>query len=115
MTRTPFTLFLGACLVGCGIGDAQLHLRSAVDAKQAELSACYAQALARNTNAAGDVQVWVHVESVEGRVHTLQFAQSAIQDEALQTCVRSVLTQVRLSVPPAADLQVAYVFRFTPQ
>ena len=103
-----------SAVTACGIGDAQMHLRSAVDAKQQELNACYAGALTRNAAAAGTMHADLHVETTTGRLERVQYQSDPIQDEAFQACMTGVLQSVQLPEAPAVNLEVAYTFHFTP-
>ena len=107
-------LLLVPVFAGCGLGAAQTELRTAIDAKQDALSACYADALGRNGDAAGTLQGWVHVEDKEGKVDTVEFDQADIDDPAFQGCVQSSLTGIQLAAPPAANMKVEYTFQFSP-
>jgi len=102
-------------LVGCGVGDAQTRLRTAIDAKDQELSQCYAAALGRDGNASGTMKAWVHGEDKQGRVDGGEFEGGDVTDPALQSCMTDALTQVQLSEPPPANLRVEYTFELTPQ
>ena len=108
-------LAMGATVfAGCGIGDAQTQLRTAVDEKREELNACYADALGRDATAAGSMHAWIHVEDGGGQVDAVEFDESDIEDEALQACMTGKLTTISLSQPPAANLKVEYTFEFAP-
>ncbi len=104
-----------AALSGCGIGDAQRHLRSAVDAKSQELDQCYAQALTRNRDAAGTLNANLHVGASDGRVDQVEFVGGDVRDPELQSCMTATLTQVQLPEPPAANLKVEYTFQLAPE
>jgi hypothetical protein len=101
--------------MGCGIGDAQTQLLSAVDAKREELSQCYATALSRDANAQGTLKGWVHVEDKQGRVDSVEFEQADISDQQFHGCISASLTQIQLTQPPAANLKVEYTFEFHPE
>ena len=118
MTRIAapsFAFALAFAISGCGIGDAQTQLRSAIDAKNQELDQCYAAALTRDRDAAGALSAYVHVETAEGRVNEVEFTGGDVQDAALESCITDSLTQVRLSEPPAANLKVEYTFQLSPE
>lgn len=100
---------------GCGIGDAQKKLRTAVDAERPSLDDCFAQALERDREmSGGDMQVLLHVSRKTGRVDQAEVAHSEVEDAALQQCVESALTNVALEEPPKANLKVEYTLRFVP-
>jgi hypothetical protein len=106
---------IAATIGGCGIGNAQQQLRSAVDAKSQELDQCYADALTRDRDAAGFLNAYLHVDTEEGRIREVEFTSGDVNDPALQSCMSTTLTQVRLAEPPAANLKVEYTFQLTPQ
>lgn len=95
---------------GCGIGDAQTKLRSAVDAKNQELNQCYAAALERDPQTSGTMSAWLHVEDQQGRIDEVEFTDGSAQDPQLQSCMTNTLTQVQLAEAPAANMKVEYTF-----
>lgn len=103
---------LGVALVGCGAGDAQQHLRSAVDAKGKSLRSCYEGALQRNASAKGSMQLWIHVEQQSGAVTKVEFQRSDIEDEEFKTCVKDTLEKITLPKTPKAGMKVDYTLRF---
>lgn len=103
-----------ALLAGCGIGDAQTRVRSAVDARSPDLNQCYAAALTRDASTSGTMSAWVYVESNEGRVERVEFEPGEVSDPTLQSCMNEALTQIRLDEPPAANLKIQYSFQLTP-
>ena len=118
MTRALSSLLvlaIAAGLAGCGIGDSQAQLRSAIDAKNQELDQCYAGALARDRDAAGSLSAYVHVDHAEGRVNQVEFTGGDGRDPSLESCISDSLTRVQLTEPPAANLKVAYTFQLTPE
>ncbi len=118
MKRLTMTIALSAAtalLAGCGIGNAQQQLRSAVDAKSQELDQCYADALTRDRDAAGSLTAYLHVDTDEGRIQEVEFTGGDVNDAQLQSCMSTTLTQVQLTEPPAANLKVEYTFQLTPQ
>ncbi|MBI2896863.1 MAG: AgmX/PglI C-terminal domain-containing protein [Deltaproteobacteria bacterium] len=116
--RTLGSLLLAVAssmIVGCGIGDAQNHLRTAVDEKREELNRCYGETLARDASAAGQMQLWVHVESDRGQVDAVEVQRSDIQDEGLGSCVTTTLQSIQLPEAPSAALRVEYTLLFQPE
>ena len=99
---------------GCGLGDSQMHLRTAVDAQGDALSSCYAGALARNPQAGGTVHARLHVDGSDGRLREVQIVRSDISDDAFHGCFTEALQQVRLSEAPPANLDVEYTFELAP-
>ena len=100
---------------GCGIGDAQQRLRTAVEAKRDELGQCYAGALQRDRNAAGEMRVWLNVDSDGGDVDSVEVIESPIGDPAFGQCVDGVLRTVQLDTAPKAALEVEYALTFRPE
>lgn len=107
------TAALAAALVGCGSGDAQQHLRSAVDAKGKKLTSCYEDALQRNRSAQGTMKLFVFVEQQSGKVDKVEVQSSEIDDPQLQGCVKDTLTTITLPKTPKAGMKVDYTLRFT--
>ena len=108
------TTLLTALVGGCGIGDSQTRLRTAVDERQDALSSCYADALTRNPSAQGTVQARLHVEDDQGRIDRVEIVRSDIADDQFHTCFTQALQQVQLSEAPPANLDVAYTFQLRP-
>ena len=116
MTRYAWiTLALSLFGTGCGIGDAQTRLRTAVDAQRGELSQCYAGALQRDRNAGGEMRVWLEVDHSSGEVDNVEVASTPIDDPGFGMCVDGVLRSVRLEEAPKANLRVEYSLMFTPE
>jgi hypothetical protein len=116
ITHAAFIALLGlGLLAGCGVGDSQTRLRTAIDAKNQELSQCYGAALGRDPATAGTMQAWIHVEDQQGRVDNVEFSGGDVNDPTLQSCMTDALTQVQLAEAPPANLKVEYTFQLTPQ
>lgn len=103
-----------AAATGCGIGEAQTRLRTAVDAKQQELGQCYGEALARNPQAGGTIQAWINLDSDSGRIESVEYTGGDFRDEAMLSCMTSTLQTVQLMQAPKANLRVEYAFHLTP-
>ncbi len=103
-------------LVACGgVGDAQLRLRTAVNAKQDKLDACYTRSLTRDADGKGAMQLLLHVNQSDGVVDPVTVTSSEITDPKLAKCVRAALSAVQLSPAPGQDLDVAYTLEFGPE
>jgi hypothetical protein len=115
-TRNAILVALGAAVLatGCGIGDAQSRLRSAVDAQKPAFDQCYATALERDEKEAGSLEMWVHVDKQTGQLHQVEVSDTSLQDEQLKSCVESALTTVQMDPPPKANLKVEYILQFRP-
>lgn len=119
-TNNATTSAAGAALLaalfmlgGCGIGNAQTRLRTAVDAQKPTLDDCYASALQRDRTLSGVMQLMLHVDEDSGAVTQVEITSPGVQDPELQQCVKTVLAGVKLDPPPKANLQVEYTLRFT--
>jgi hypothetical protein len=99
---------------GCGIGDAQSQLRTAVDAQQPTLDQCYASALERSSDESGQMQVWLHVDKSSGTLKEVEVVDATVQDTQLKSCVEQALVGIQMDPPPKANLQVEYFIRFNP-
>ena len=100
-------------LTACGIGDAQPRLRTAVDAKQAEMNTCYTSALERDESIGGEVQATLHVEGSTGHVQQVEFGEGQVTDPQLRSCLSNVIQGVTLPDAPKKKLEVLYTFRLT--
>jgi hypothetical protein len=99
---------------GCGIGNAQARLRSAIDARKPSLDQCYAATLERDKGAAGDMRMWVSVDKRSGAVEKVEVLESAIDDPTLGQCVQDTVGQVKMDPKPKRGLKVEYTLRFSP-
>jgi hypothetical protein len=108
------TLIIGCALSfasACGIGDAQPRLRTAVDAKQAEMDRCYTTALAADQSIEGQVEATLHVEGSTGHVEQVEFGEGQVTDPQLRACLTNVLQGVTLADAPRKKLEVKYTFQ----
>ena len=108
MNRVIFVLAIASTVFGCAGtlgGKTRDALREGVTAKQADLQTCYAAALAKNRDAAGQVELAVHVQSNQKTVHQVDVVQSAIDDTEMQACVqRTVGAAEGCSVRPVVGV-----------
>jgi len=114
---TRISRIIGSALLltsGCGIGDAQPRLRTAVDAKQAEMDQCYTRALAEDQSIEGQVEATLHVEGSTGYVEQVDFADGQVADPQLRACLTNVLQGVTLEDAPRKKLEVTYTFQLVP-
>jgi len=95
---------------GCSIGDAQTRLRSAVDEKYNEYNRCYAEALVRDENTAGQLDAVLYVDKVTGAITNVEFDSGAVSDPELQRCLTSALGAVDVEGDLKRDLVVSYTF-----
>lgn len=117
MKRTAslaIALFCLGLVAGCGAGESQAMLRTAVDAKSQELNQCYATALARDREIAGIIEADLVVDNFEGRVTRIEFTGGDAHDAALESCMSDALTQVQIAEPPVSNLRAEYTFELTP-
>lgn len=116
-TTTLLALAIAALgLTGCGgIGNAQVELRSAIDAKQSTLDDCYASALKRDATIRGDVTMWLHVSKDNGTVSKIEIGQSAINDVELLRCVERTIVGTKLPKAPGANMKVEYRIQMSPK
>jgi len=113
MTRTLLIIGGAIALCACGIGDAQPRLRTAVDAKRAEMNSCYTTALSRDESIGGEVEATLHVEGSTGHLAQVEFGEGQVTDPQLRSCLSNVLQSVTLSDAPKKKLEVSYTFRLT--
>lgn len=107
------TLALGLAAVGCGPGNTQRLLREAVESRKDTLDDCYEQALKRDENIAGTVQAKLHVEAKTGKVQKAAILGGA-GDASMHTCMKDVLSGIRIDEPAKVDVTVDYEFELVP-
>jgi len=115
MNRLMMVTGLILCLsvAACArVNPARGALRSAVEAKQAELDQCFADTLTRNATATGGMTAWLEVESDNGRVSSVEIEGTDVQDETLGQCVTSTLQTIQLAEAPPIPMRVHYQFVF---
>jgi hypothetical protein len=95
---------------GCSIGDAQTRLRSAVDEKYNEYNECYAQALVRDENTAGQLDAVLYVDKVTGAISKVEFNPGSVTDPELERCLTAALGAVDVEGDLKRDMQVSYTF-----
>ena len=105
---------LGAMVSGCGIGDAQARLRTAIDAKKPTLDECYRVSLVAHKHVAGEMQLAIHVVEATGLADAIEVKSSTVKDAALHKCVETALVGTKLEPTPNANLKVDYTLRFAP-
>jgi hypothetical protein len=111
-----FAVFATAA-VGCSgtLGEqTRDQLREGITGQQAALQACYAEALGRNRDAAGAVNVAVHVKSEEKSVHQVDVGETAIDDAEMQACVQRTLSGVTIAQGPDSNVAAHFVLDFQP-
>jgi hypothetical protein len=114
--RISVALFV--MLAACGYENSQVRLRTAIDAQQTRLDACYADLLADVPDAQGMVKMLVTVPvNSNGQITNVEFSpKSQIQDPQLQQCVQRVLVGMPINGAPIQnDLLVEYTLRFEPE
>ncbi|MCA9580358.1 MAG: AgmX/PglI C-terminal domain-containing protein [Myxococcales bacterium] len=102
-------------LAACGTKETQVALRTAVDAKQKELSTCYAASLKRNRNTSGDVVLWITVSDKNGTVSEVEVDRTEIADKDLQACIGQQLKGITLDKAPPHNVKVEYTLTFKPK
>jgi len=101
----------------CGYENSQAHLRTAIDAQQDALDACYARTLASTPDTQGAMHVIVRVPRGSGQVEGVGVETgSEVSDRRLERCVQRVLVGIPIGTMPIEDdLNVAYTFQFEPK
>jgi hypothetical protein len=115
--RVILLFAFGTAVFGCAGtlgGKTRDALREGVTGKQAELQACYAAALAKNRDAAGQVKLAVHVQSEQKTVHQVDVVESAIQDQEMQACVQRAVGGVTIPEAPSGNVEAHFVLDFQP-
>jgi hypothetical protein len=117
MKKATTLAAVAAALLGCSGtfgGKTRDALRTGLTDKQADLQACYAQALARNREAAGRVEVALHVTHGQKTVSQVDVPQSAIQDPEMQACVQTALRGVTIAEAPRQNVRAHFYLEFQP-
>jgi len=117
MIRVTTVAALAAALFGCSGtlgGKTRDQIREGMTGKQAELQQCYADALGRNRDAAGQVAVALHVKADTKTVDQVDVEESAIEDQEMQACVQRALTGVAIPEAPGQNVQAHFRLDFQP-
>lgn len=117
MNRILAVAAISAAMFGCGGtlgGKTRDELRAGVTGKQADLQACYTEALTRNRETAGRVEVALHVKADTKLVDQVEVPESAIQDQEMQACVQRALTGVTITEAPRQNVRAHFLIDFAP-
>jgi hypothetical protein len=97
--------------VGEAVGDvATPEVRSALRASQADLEACYREALSRTPRLDGTLVVEVALGGKAGPPRSARIAADSAQDEALAACVQGVAARTRFPAVRAGVASMAVQF-----
>ncbi len=97
--------------VGEAVGDvATPEVRSALRASQADLEACYREALSRSPSLDGTLVVEVALGGKAGPPRSARIAADSAQDEALAACVQGVAARTRFPAGRAGVASMAVQF-----
>lgn len=94
--------------VGEAVGEAATpEVRSALRASQADLEACYREALSRNPRLDGTLVVELSLGGKAGPPRSARIAADSAQDEALAACIRGVAAKTRFPAGRAGGASMA--------
>ena len=105
---------LGVAVVGCGVGNAQGDLRTAVDAEQSSMNECYRVALERDESTAGTMHLRLHMDRSTTTVREVEVMDSDLGDSTLESCVTNAIQGVSITDAPGGNMAVDYTVRFSP-
>ena len=105
-------VLLPALLLGCTAtlgGKQRDELLQSVIKVQPYLEQCYAEALKRNRDLEGRVDVVLHVPAKQTKVDSARVASSTANDAELHACIEKQLADAVVMEGPATNVEAHYV------
>jgi len=88
------------------------RIQSRIEKETAEFEKCYAKALERNRDAAGDVAVILNIEADTGSVSSVGISRTDIDDDEFIECIRNTAMEITLLPPPNVPVEGHYTLNF---
>lgn len=108
-------LVLGALASACGAklnGNFYPALASAIDASKGQYTACYEDALTRNREATGEMELAIAFEAEGKSPSAVDVTRSAIDDDKMKVCVADATKAISLSEMPNVAVEKPQTLSF---
>ncbi|MBN2527408.1 MAG: hypothetical protein JXR76_13520 [Deltaproteobacteria bacterium] len=120
MNSVKFTTLAIGCLLlaggvmGCGSLNPKTEgqIYSALEAKQDDFQKCYEEALKKDRNVKGDVDLKLKFEPKSKRPKDTTVAKSDIQDAEMMQCVSKAADKIRIEDAPGVFVEGQYTVNF---
>ena len=106
---------LASLFAACGAElnpKTQGHLHSALEAKQDAFKACYENALERDRELQGPMELVLDVHEESGKVTKAKVGKTKIGDKKMKKCVRKASSDIELPEPPGVPVEGHYTLDF---
>jgi len=106
--------FVLAC-GGSGMGKAvRTDITNQMQAAAGDFASCYKQALQRNRDLAGQINLSFHIAAKTGQFEQVQVVRDRVGDDGLSQCVQTTVAGLKLSKPQSTGLKTTYPIDFSP-
>lgn len=107
-------LLLALGLMGCGSLNPKTEgqIYSALEAQKDQFQQCYEDALKKNRNIKGDVDLKLKFEPKSKRPKETNVAKSDIQDAEMMQCVSKAADKIRIEDAPGVFVEGQYTVNF---
>ncbi len=112
ITVIGFAFLVSACSSGLGKG-VRADVTSTMQSSDGDLTKCYADALAKDPKATGELRLALRVVAKSGEFKPTVESNS-LNDPAFEECVLGVVSSLKLSKPQKAHLTTTYPLEFVP-
>ena len=108
-------LALGAMLVGCAELNPKFEesLNNALDAKKGAFKSCYEDALEKNRNAQGEMDIKLEFTPNKKRAEKAKVTRSEIKDKKMKKCVTKAAKSIQTEELPGTWVNGKYTLDFT--
>ncbi|MBN2717442.1 MAG: hypothetical protein JXX14_16440 [Deltaproteobacteria bacterium] len=113
-TTLVMGILLVAGLAGCGSLNPKTEgqIYSALEAQKEQFQKCYEDALKKDRNAKGDVDLKMKFEPKSKRPRETAVAKSDIQDSEMMQCVSKAADRIRIEDAPGVFVEGQYTVNF---
>ena len=113
-TSITMGLLLALGLMGCGSLNPKTEgqIYSALEAQKNQFQQCYEDALKKNRNIKGDVDLKLKFEPKSKRPKETAVAKSEIQDAEMMQCVSKAADKIRIEDAPGVFVEGQYTVNF---
>jgi hypothetical protein len=109
------TVLIGIALAACAEINPKFEesLNNAIDAQRAEFQTCYEQALEKNRNAKGEMDLKLEFAPNSKKVEKAQVTRSQIKNKAMKKCVSQAAGRIETTELPGTWVDGKYTIDFT--
>ncbi|MCU0662804.1 MAG: AgmX/PglI C-terminal domain-containing protein [Myxococcota bacterium] len=93
--------------------NTQGHIQTALEAKQGEFKKCYEDALQRDREIQGNIDLVLQIDKDNGKVIEAQVEKTKIADMEMKQCVAGAAETIALPEPPGVPIEGHYAVEFS--